>query len=78
MNILLFTSAFPYGGDSENFLRNELNIGSKISSITVLPFSKRGSSREVPNNVLVNNVCSVSKGDIFYPVWPTMAATLVR
>jgi len=65
MNILLFTSAFPYGGDSENFLRNELNIGSKISSITVLPFSKRGSAREVPNNVLVNNVCN-NQSKIFY------------
>jgi colanic acid/amylovoran biosynthesis glycosyltransferase len=65
VKILLFTSAFPYGGDSENFLRNELNFGSEISSITVLPFSKRGSAREVPNNVLVNNVCN-TQSKTFY------------
>jgi glycosyltransferase involved in cell wall biosynthesis len=58
MNILLFTSEYPYGDYSEIFLTNELEIGSKYCKITILPLSKSKKLRVLPDNVVVNNACN--------------------
>ena len=65
MNILLFTSAYPYGGDSEIFLKNELSIGSKLANITILPLRRNGTGRSIPSGVSVNNACN-NQSKLFY------------
>lgn len=58
MNILLFTSEYPYGDYSEVFLTNELEIASKYCSVTIVPLTKSKKCRVLPDNVVVNNACT--------------------
>jgi len=76
MDLLLFTSQYPYGSKAEIFIENEITyLSEAFEKVYVFPSEKIDGVRQVPGNVIVVDLLNTRKyrGNIFKDFTPVLS-----